>query len=213
MGFLSGLTDVFKSVGGALNPVMPLIGAGANILGGIIGSETDKDINRQQTELTKESWQWQERMANTAHQREVADLRAAGLNPILSARLGGSATPPISTPTLHAPGRILAEGASSASARFLEAQSVKQNIATSKAQQMAYSAQAVSTGEDARRKALFNDLYEQEQELEKWKVGERKKSRTWEMILDDARRGMGSIFPFSGASSRGNFGKGDSVGF
>jgi len=33
-------------------------------------------------------------LANTAHQREVRDLRKAGLNPILSARLGGSATPP-----------------------------------------------------------------------------------------------------------------------
>lgn len=36
---------------------------------------------------------WQERMSGSAHQREVEDLKKAGLNPMLSIRHGGASTP------------------------------------------------------------------------------------------------------------------------
>lgn len=63
-----------------------LVGGGLSLLGGVLG-------NRSAAKAARQQQQWQEHMRATQYQTAVADLKAAGLNPMLAYTQGGAGTP------------------------------------------------------------------------------------------------------------------------
>jgi hypothetical protein len=110
-GMLSGIgggaaagTAIFPGIG-------TIIGGALGGLGSLLGGSSSQAFAREQM-------RFQERMSNTAHHREVKDLRAAGLNPILSASHGGASSPGGAAATMPNVGEDLGAGVS-ASARMM----------------------------------------------------------------------------------------------
>lgn len=101
------------------------LGAGASLLGG-------KKANEANSALSARQMDFQEYMSNTAHRREVEDLRAAGLNPILSGTGGaGSSTPAGSTATAQ----NIGQGVDSAINTGLAVRRQKQELSVMKSQE------------------------------------------------------------------------------
>lgn len=73
----------------ALDAGLAIGGAGAAL--NYIGGREERSAAK---EMSGEQMAFQERMSNTAYQRAVKDLEAAGLNPMLAYTQGGASAPP-----------------------------------------------------------------------------------------------------------------------
>jgi len=65
----------------------------APVIGALSGAQGQSSANRANIAQSKEQMDFQREMSNTSYQRGVADMRKAGLNPMLAYTQGGASTP------------------------------------------------------------------------------------------------------------------------
>lgn len=83
-----------------LNPVAAI---GAALGGGAINALSQGKANQANEDIANNQMNFQREMSDTAHQREVKDLRKAGLNPYLTSTGQGASTPSGASANMQAP--------------------------------------------------------------------------------------------------------------
>lgn len=162
------------------------IPAAASLVGGYMANRSREDVaaaaNAASAESVAKQIEFQREMSNTSYQRAVADMRAAGINPMLAALKGGASTPTggayqaqmpqvydIATPAAQVFSAVQSSGAAAQQAQTQE------NLSKSQIRQVEAAADKIREEiknipiEGDRLKAMVAMLFEQAQLMEQQK--------------------------------------------
>lgn len=107
---------------------------GSSLIGGLFSSHGQRSANATNLAIAREQMAFQERMSNTAHQREAEDLRKAGLNPILSAN-GGASSPSGASANMINTGKDIGESIARSPEMLMALEKMRQDISKTKAEE------------------------------------------------------------------------------
>jgi len=162
---MGGLSEAISGgIGGFLATGSPLGALGGAALGfsSAQGVEKTNRINQEQAKLNREfqsaqaqkQMDFQRTMSNTAHQRQIADLKRAGLNPILAAGGSGASSPggAMASGSLPAPAGNATQAALDMGLQLANLKNVQANTAKT-------NAETALTKNQLPRSNVFNKLW------------------------------------------------------
>lgn len=210
----------------AFDFVSPIFSPIATVASSIFSAKSAEKTNQANIAQPQDQMAFQERMSNTAHQREVADLKAAGLNPLLSVNAGAS-TPGGAMATLQNPYANLPDDINSASQLYLQTKMNKELIKSEQKKQSNLDAMseaalaqaelakantlianntAISSGFDAAERARLAKI-----EQGKWGTAMRYAGYTIDKISPIASTALSTALGLGGGAMFGKYAAGNAV--